>query len=697
MTTSSDTASAGARHPKLITAALPYANSHLHIGHVFEHLMVDMWGRFQKMRGYDCAKICASDAHGTPIMISARKEGIEPEDIAAKYRASMMEDLGGFHINYDSFSSTHTETNRQMVEEFFAKMQEAGTLTEKETEQAYCEHDKMFLPDRFVKGQCPRCKAFDQYGDNCEVCNATYDPMEMLAPKCTICGNTPVARKTRHQYFTINQFKSYLQGWISNHTQKDVANKLMEWFKEDLRDWCITRDAPYFGFKVPGFADKYFYVWVDAPLGYISSTKEYCDREGKDYSHYWQNPDCDIYHVIGKDIVYFHTLFWPAVLKTAGYTTPKSVVVHGMITLGGEKMSKSRGISIQPKVYLKHLDAEYLRYYLGAKVARSAQDINFDFDDFQSRVNSDLVGKITNVASRGASMLGKLDGVLGEMDDEGLELLKQAKAKFDAAEQHFDEFNFAKGLIEVREIADIANRYFDAKEPWKLLKSDPEATKVILTNTINIFRLMAIALTPVLPEYSRRAATLLGEARQDSPEAYCWQDAERRLENHPIAKYNHLISRMDPKKFAAFVKDCQPEPESGKDEGTKDQGQGKKGKKAKAAAKESAEPTTATMDDFSKIDLRVARIESAELVEGANRLLKLVLDLGDRKIQVFSGIRKSYLPKDLEGRLTVCIANLQPRKMKFGLSEGMVLACGQGDDVYLLSPDAGAKPGQRIT
>lgn len=684
------TETSSAKHPKLITAALPYANSHLHIGHMLEHLMVDMWGRFQKMRGYDCAKICASDSHGTPIMISARKEGVEPEEIAAKYRKSMMDDLEGMQIVYDNFSSTHTETNRQMVEEFYAKMQEAQTLDERESEQAYCEQDKMFLPDRFIKGTCPKCKAPDQYGDSCEVCNATYDPLDMINPVSILSGKTPVPRKTRHQYFQINKFKDYLQGWISNHTQPDVANKLKEWFKDDLRDWCITRDAPYFGFEVPGFKDKYFYVWVDAPLGYVSSTKEYCEQVGTDYRHYWQNPDCDIYHCIGKDIVYFHTLFWPAVLKTAGYTTPKSVVVHGMVTLGGEKMSKSRGISINPKVYLEHLDAEYLRYYLGTKITRSTQDINFDFDDFQSRVNSDLVGKITNVASRGASMLGKLDGHLGQMDSEGLELWHEAKAKFDEAERFFDDFNFAKGLIAVREIADIANRYFDAKEPWKLLKSDPGQTKVILTNTLNLFRLMAIALTPALPEYGRRAAELLGEARTGEAEAYRWQDGERRIENQPIQKYNHLISRMDPKKYAKFVAACQPD----------DSAKAAKNKASKKAAKTKPAdeaPGEATMADFTKIDLRVAKIASADLVEGANKLLRLTLDLGDRQIQVFSGIRKAYDPADLVGRLTVCIANLQPRKMKFGVSEGMVLACGDGDEVYLLSPDDGAKPGQRIT
>lgn len=672
------------RKTMLITAALPYANSHAHIGHIYEHVMMDVWGRFQKMRGHDCLKICASDAHGTPIMISARKEGVSPEQIAAKYRASQLEDFEAFQVVYDNFSSTHTDTNRQMVEQFFAKMKAAGTLDERESEQAYCETDKMFLPDRFVKGQCPNCKAYDQYGDNCEVCHATYDPLEMINPKSILSGATPVPRKTRHQYFTINQFKDYLQGWISNHNQPDVANKLKEWFKADLKDWCITRDAPYFGFKVPGFKDKYFYVWVDAPLGYISSTKEYCERVGRDYRDYWQNPKAEIYHCIGKDIIYFHSLFWPALLRTAEFTTPKAIVVHGMVTLGGEKMSKSRGILISPKVYLKHLSPEYARYYLAAKMSRTTHDVNWDFDDFQSRVNSDLVGKITNVASRGASMLGKLDGVLGTMDSEGLGLWQQAKEKFDAAEGHFHDFNFAKGLIEVREIADIANRYFDDKEPWKLLKTDPEATKVILTTTVNLFRLMAIALSPVLPEYGQRVARLLGEERDDaSGQPYRWQDAEIRLENRPIGKYEHLIARIDPKTFAKFVAECTGPAESKA--------------KAKSGDEAAAEVAMATMEDFAKVDLRVARIASAELVAGASRLLKLSLDLGDRSIQVFSGIRKSYKPADLEGRLTVCIANLKPRKMKFGVSEGMVLACGQGDDVYLLSPDAGAKPGQRIT
>ncbi len=662
----------------LVTAALPYANGDIHIGHIVEYTLADFWSRFQKMRGHDCAYICADDTHGTPIMISARKQGITPEQLIERAADLHLKDFNAFEIQFDYFGSTNSPTNRKLVEEFFAKMKAKNHIVTKSVEQAYCEHDKMFLPDRLIVGTCPKCKAEDQYGDSCDVCSATYNPLDMKNARCSICGTPPVSKETEHLFFRLNDFRDMLQSWVHEHTAPEVARKLDEWFKEDLREWTISRDAPYFGFEIPGHPGKFFYVWVDAPVGYIAATKEWCEQNKRDFNDFWRSKDAEIYHIIGKDIIYFHALFWPAMLETAEFSKPTKILAHGMLTVNGAKMSKSKGTSIKANTYLKHLDPVYLRYYYACKMTGGIEDIDLNLTDFVTRVNSDLIGKITNVASRGASMLHRLDGHMGTLDAEGAVLLKKAQGKSEAIAALFEEREFAKAMQEIREIADDANKYFDQHEPWKLVKQDEAKTKQILTSTLNLFRVMAIYLKPIIPSYVARVEALFGE------KPYQWQDAQKTLQNHPLQPFTHLLQRIDPKKVEELVEDSKqveaPAP------------------KAKTPAADQ-EPLAATIDIgvFNQVDLRVAKIVNAAEVAGADKLLQLTLDLGFEQRNVFAGIKSAYKAEDLVGRLTVMVANLQPRKMKFGMSEGMVLAAGPGGkEIHILSPDSGAKPGDRI-
>ena len=482
----------------VITAALPYANGSIHLGHMVEHTMVDFWTRFQKMRGHNCTLICADDTHGTPIMINAKKQGITPEQLIAKSKKEHLEDFSAFGIAYDNYSSTNDEANRELANTIYTHLRDNGHIEQKEIEQYYCEHDKMFLPDRYVKGTCPKCKAEDQYGDGCEVCGAVYDAAELIKPSCTICGNLPVLKNTSHAFLNLENFRSFLEPWVKDHTAPEVAKKLQEWLGDKLQSGCISRDAPYFGFEVPGLKDKFYYVWFDAPVGYISSFKEYCDRNGKNYKEEWDK--AEIYHCIGKDIVYHHALFWPSMLKGSGFNTPKEILVHGMLKVNGTKMSKSRGTFVQAATYIKHLQADYLRYYLACKMTSGIEDLDLNWDDFCARVNSDLIGKITNVASRGAQMLAKLDSKMTKLDDEGKTLVELAQSKSELIAEFYEERNFSKAMLEIRSIADEANKYFDKYEPWKLVKVDEEKTKVVLTTILNMFRTMAVYLKPVLPD-----------------------------------------------------------------------------------------------------------------------------------------------------------------------------------------------------
>ncbi|MEK7355971.1 MAG: methionine--tRNA ligase, partial [Bdellovibrionota bacterium] len=557
----------------------------------------------------------------------------------------------------------------------------------------YCDNDKMFLPDRFVKGTCPTCASPDQYGDSCDKCGSTYSPTELKQPKCAVCGTPPTLRGSDHIFFKLNDFREFLKDWMPQHTQKDVSAKLMEWFQGDLRDWDISRDDPYFGWEIPGFKGKYFYVWVDAPIGYISSTLQLAKKRGLDFDSLWKTGDTEIYHFIGKDITYFHCLFWPAMLKTAGFKLPNQVFVHGHMTVNGEKMSKSKGTSITARTYLNHLDPMYLRYYYACKLTARVDDLDLSITDFVNRVNSDLVGKITNLGSRGAQMLKKrIDGgKLGSLSGEGAELVKRAQARAETIASLYETREFSRALTEIREIADDANKYFDDRQPWNMIKTDVEGTRLALTATLNVFRLLSIYLKPVLPVYSDKVAKLLGE------KPYAWNDLSKTLENADIGDYEHLATRVEMEKFEKIIEESKP-----KDAPAAPPAPVKAATSTPAGVPAPTKPGEApgeiSIDDFMKVDLRIAKIVEAEAVPEADKLLRLKVDLGELgQRQIFAGIKSAYDPATLVGRLTVVVANLAPRKMKFGMSEGMVLAAGPGGkDLFILSPDSGAQPGQKV-
>lgn len=664
------------------TGALPYANGPIHIGHLVEYLQVDFWTRFQKMRGHECLYICADDTHGTPIMVKARELGVTPEAYIAQSKADHLRDFTDFGIEFDYFGSTNDPENKQLAEEFYAKMRDAGHTEIREIEQLYCDHDKMFLPDRFVKGTCPVCAAKDQYGDSCDVCGSTYSTVELKEARCSICSTPPVTRQSSHVFFKLDHFRDFLKTWVPEHTSSEVANKLSEWTAGELRDWDISRDKPYFGFEIPGLKDKFFYVWVDAPIGYVSSTWNWCKKNKRELKDYWQDPKTENYHFIGKDIVYFHCLFWPAMLKTAGYNLPREVFVHGMLTVNGEKMSKSKGTSVTARKYLEHLDPMYLRYYYACKINGNLHDVDLNLEDFAGRVNSDLIGKITNLGSRGAQMLAKrLDGKMGTLTGEALKLVEQTRQKAEEIAGHYEKRDFGKAVTEIRALADEANRYFDERAPWKLINENPEATREVLTSILNVFRLLAIYLKPVLPKYADRVASLMNE------KPYAWDDLNRTLTSVKIGDYEHLAIRIEMPKIQQMIEESKvldpkaPAPAP-----------------AKTSPAKSETGGQIEIDDFSKVDLRIAKIISAEEVEGADKLLRLKVDLGDLgQRQIIAGIKSAYQASSLVGRLTIVVANLKPRQMKFGISEGMVLAAGPGGkDLFILSPDQGALPGQKV-
>lgn len=525
----------------IVTSALPYANGDIHLGHLVEYIQTDFWVRFQKMRGHRCVYVCADDTHGTPVMVRARAEGITPEALIERSHLRHTRDFSGFEIAFDNYYSTNSPENRAFCDEIFAAMEKSGALSVKRVPQLYCERDRMFLPDRFVRGVCPRCGAPNQYGDSCDACGQTYPAEELKEPRCSICGAPPVTRESEHLYFELEHFHAFLQTMLPTRTAPDVANKLLEWFGEPLHAWCISRDAPYFGFEIPGRPGKFFYVWVDAPVGYMASLKNWCAARGQTFEEWWQDPATEIYHFIGKDIVRFHCLFWPSMLRAAGYRIPTQVFVHGFLTVNGEKMSKSKGTFIKASTYLEHLRAQDLRFYYACKLNGTTDDLDLNLEDFAGRVNSDLVGKITNLASRGAQMLHKhLGGRMGKMDDFGGRIWRDAVNRADIVAAHYETRDFAKVMVEVRNLADAANQYFDAKMPWKLVKSDPEAARGVLTSILNIFRVLAVYLTPVLPSYSRKTARLFGE-----PGEYKWDSLLEPLEDRPVAPYEYLATRVD--------------------------------------------------------------------------------------------------------------------------------------------------------
>lgn len=665
----------------VVTSALPYANGPIHIGHLVEYLQTDIWVRFQRMCGNRCYYFCADDTHGTPIMISARNAGIAPEKLIERIHKEHSADFADFHVAFDNYYSTHSPENKALSELIFNRLNDRGSIAKRPVEQTYCETDKMSLPDRYVRGTCPRCGAVDQYGDSCEVCGATYRTIDLVQPRCSLCGTPPVFQQSDHYFFKLGDYEQQLKDlFAAGYTQKSVANKLDEWFQAGLKDWDISRDGPYFGFKIPGEDNKYFYVWLDAPIGYMASARNYCERHGLNFAEIWNSPDNELYHFIGKDIMYFHALFWPAMLMGSGFKTANKLFVHGFLTVNGEKMSKSRGTFIKASTYAKHLDAEYLRYYYASKLTDAVEDIDLSFQDFVGKVNSDLVGKYANLASRSGPMLARqFDSRLGTLDEDGRQLLARLTAAKAQIVEGYEGLNYAAAVRTIGALADDANRYVEQNQPWATAKTDPAKALTTLTAVLNAVRILTIYLKPILPQFAMKVEKFLGV------EPLQFVDVDKTLENHQIGAFERLFERVDQEKVTAMVEES------------------KEGQAPAAAPVQPEVPAIepikpeCTIDDFAKIDLRVAKVVSAEKVAGADKLLHLVLDVGIGQKNVMAGIATAYAPESLVGRHVVFFANLKPRKMKFGLSEGMILASGPGGkDIFVLSPDAGAQPGQTI-
>ncbi|MFT4749370.1 MAG: methionyl-tRNA synthetase [Pseudohongiellaceae bacterium] len=679
----------------LVTSALPYANGAIHLGHMMEAIQTDIWVRLQNLLGHDCVYVCADDAHGTAIMLSAQRQGITPQQLIDKVNAEHQKDYAGFHIQFDNFYSTHTEENRKLSESIYKTIDNNGHIARRHIKQLFDPEQGLFLADRYIIGTCPKCKTADQYGDNCESCGATYSPAELINPRSTISGATPVEKESEHFFFKLPEFKNMLRVWTRSGTlQEPVANKLSEWLDNELQEWDISRDAPYFGFEIPGAPGKYFYVWLDAPIGYMASFQNLCDRSDYNFDEYWKvDSNTELFHFIGKDIINFHTLFWPAMLTSAGYRTPTAVYAHGFLTVDGTKMSKSRGTFVNAKTYLKHLNPEYLRYYLAAKLSSGVDDLDLNLEDFAFRVNSDLVGKVVNIASRCAGFISK--GFNGQLSSEldNPELLAEMQAANKEITNYYQEREYGKAIRLIMSLADKANQYINDKQPWVIAKEDKQSGELqqICSTGINSFRLLVIYLKPVLPAMAAQAEEFLNVSE------LTWSDIDVLLLEHEIKKFKPLMTRVEADKVQAMLAETQAEFE---------------------ANTSSVEPTVSIdsndanspfepeidFEDFAKIDLRIAKITGADHVEGADKLLKLTLDLGEDKQgekitrTVFSGIKSAYNPANLKGKLTVVVANLKPRKMKFGLSEGMVLAAGPGgSDIWLLEPHEGAKPGMRVT
>ncbi|HEZ7183409.1 TPA: methionine--tRNA ligase [Neisseria meningitidis] len=679
----------------LVTSALPYANGSIHLGHMVEHIQTDVWVRFQKLRGNECHYCCADDTHGTPVMLAAQKQGIAPEDMIAKVREEHLADFTGFFIGYDNYYSTHSPENKQFSQDIYRALKANGKIESRVIEQLFDPEKQMFLPDRFVKGECPKCHAQDQYGDNCEVCGTTYSPTELINPYSAVSGAKPELRESEHFFFKLGECADFLKAWTSGnnphdgkpHLQAEALNKMKEWLGEGeettLSDWDISRDAPYFGFEIPDAPGKYFYVWLDAPVGYMASFKNLCDRIGVDFDEYFKaDSQTEMYHFIGKDILYFHALFWPAMLHFSGHRAPTGVYAHGFLTVDGQKMSKSRGTFITAKSYLEQgLNPEWMRYYIAAKLNSKIEDIDLNLQDFISRVNSDLVGKYVNIAARASGFIAKrFEGRLKDVADSAL--LAKLTAQSEAIAECYESREYAKALRDIMALADIVNEYVDANKPWELAKQEGQDARLheVCSELINAFTVLTAYLAPVLPKVAENAAKFL------NLEAITWANTRETLGKHAINKYEHLMQRVEQKQVDDLI-------EANK-------------QSIAAAAVPAAEESKyekvaeqASFDDFMKIDMRVAKVLNCEAVEGSTKLLKFDLDFGFEQRIIFSGIAASYLnPAELNGRMVIAVANFAPRKMaKFGVSEGMILSAATADGkLKLLDVDAGAQPGDKV-
>ncbi len=667
----------------LITSALPYANGPTHLGHLLEYIQTDIWSRFQKLQGHEAYYVCADDAHGTPIMLNAQKQGITPEEMVKNVSIERQRDFADFNIKFDNYHSTHSQENKELSELIYNRLNDAGHIKKHTISQLFDPEKGIFLPDRFVTGTCPTCKSEDQNGDSCDACGATYSPTELINPRSVMSGAEPVLKDSEHYFFDLPAFEGMLKEWLHSGTiQQEMANKLDEWFADGLQQWDISRDAPYFGFEIPGAPGKYFYVWLDAPIGYMASFKNLCDKQSIDFDAFWQEgSDAELYHFIGKDIIYFHSLFWPAMLEGAKFRKPTNVFAHGFVTVNGAKMSKSKGTFIKARTYLDNLDPEFLRYYYAAKLNSGITDLDLNLEDFALRVNSDLVGKVVNIASRCAGFITKkFDGKLSDTVMEP-QLLAEFQAATDTVAQYYENRDYSRAIREIMALADKANQFIDTAAPWVLIKDETkqEQAHQVCSLGLNLFRVLMTYLKPVLPGMAANVEDFLNDDLS-------WQGAQTALVSHPINKFKPLMQRVEMDKVNKMVEESKESLLAAKD-------------KIDPNSPLAKEPIAAEIefDDFAKVDLRVAKIAKAEHVEGADKLLKLTLDLGGETRQVFAGIKSAYAPEDIEGKLTVMVANLKPRKMRFGMSEGMVLAAGPGGkEIYILNPDDGSEPGMRV-
>ena len=674
----------------LVTSALPYANGDIHLGHLVEYIQTDVWVRFQKLRGNECIYLCADDTHGTAIMMSAQRTGCSEEKWIARVQEEHERDFAGFHIEFDNYGSTNSPENYELCKQFWQAFRESGLVKEQEVTQLFDEEQGVFLADRFVQGTCPKCGKEDQYGDSCDGCGATYNARDLIDPRSTLTGSTPSVKSADHLFIQIEQLHDFLEEWTQSgeHLQLEVANYLKGHFlHEPLLDWDISRPAPYFGFEIPDAPGNYWFVWFDAPIGYMASTQQYCEKTGDDFERWWKDPDTEVHHFIGKDITYFHTLFWPAMLKVAGFNLPTKVHIHGFLTVDGRKMSKRDGTFVKAATYLNHLDPEYLRYFYCSKLGNGVDDLDLNLDDFIAKVNSDLVGKVVNLASRTAKFISEIGLSAAYPDDGGL--FESAAAAGDQIADAYENCEFNKAMRLLMELADQANPFVENSQPW-VLRKDPakqQELQDVCTIALNLFRQLVVYLSPVLPELTGKANELFGVEISD------WNDSQSPITGSQIAKFKHMMQRVDIKDVEAMIDE------------TKDEAAAEETQSAANEHQDSDQPLKdeplaeeCTIDDFVKVDLRVARIVAAQHVEGADRLLQLTLSLGgDETRNVFAGIKSAYEPEELIGRLVVCVANLQPRKMRFGVSEGMITAAGPGgSDVFLLAPDSGAQPGQRV-